>query len=99
MPTTLLTVVAEIIAQPGKEEEVRRHLLGFVEPTRKEEGCLQYDLHVTNDAPGHFIFYETWTSEAHLEKHSASPHIQAFRAIAASLTTGPTRIVKATRIA
>jgi quinol monooxygenase YgiN len=99
MNTTLLTVVAEIFAQPGKEDEVRQHLIGFVEPTRKEEGCLQYDLHVSNDDPAHFVFYETWTSEAHLDKHSQSPHIQAFRAIASGLTTGPTRIVKATRIA
>ena len=99
MNSDLLTVVAEVFAKPGKEDEVYKHLLGFVEPTRKEEGCLQYDLHVANDQPGHFIFYETWTSEQHLEKHSASAHIQAFRAIAPTLTTGPTRIVKATRIA
>ena len=99
MNSNLLTVVAETVALPGKEDEVRRHLLGFVEPTRKEEGCIQYDLHVSNDEPGRFIFYETWTSEEHLAKHSASAHIQAFRAIASTLTTGPTRIVKATRIA
>jgi quinol monooxygenase YgiN len=99
MNSTLLTVVAEIYAKPGKEDEVRRHLTGFVEPTRKEDGCIQYDLHVSNDERGHFVFYETWTSEEHLNRHSASPHIQAFRAIAADLTTGPTRIVKATRIA
>jgi quinol monooxygenase YgiN len=54
---------------------------------------------VSNDEPGHFIFYETWTSEELLAKHSASAHIQAFRAIAADLTQGPTRLVKATRIA
>lgn len=99
MHPTLLTVVAEIVAKPGKEEQVRQFVLSFVEPTRKEEGCLQYDLHVMNDNPGHFIFYETWQSEEHLERHSASPHIQAFRAVAAELTDRPTRIVKATRIA
>ncbi|HYP08903.1 MAG TPA: putative quinol monooxygenase [Bryobacteraceae bacterium] len=99
MNTTLLTVVAEIIAKPGKEEEVRRHLLHMVEETRKEEGCVQYDLHVVNGAAGHFVFYETWTSETMLDKHGASAHISAFRAIAGDLTQAPTRILKATRIA
>ena len=99
MSQTLLTVVAEIVAKPGKEEEVRMHLLGFVEPTRKEEGCVQYDLHVSNDEPGRFIFYENWTSEEALDKHSASAHIQAFRAISGDLLAQPTRLIKATRIA
>jgi quinol monooxygenase YgiN len=99
MSQTLLTVFAEIVAKPGKEEEVRRHVVGFVEPTRKEEGCVQYDLHFANDEPGRFLFYETWESEAHLQKHSESPHIQAFRAVAGDITAAPTRIVKATRIA
>lgn len=99
MNQPLLTVVAEIVAKPGKEDEVRKHLLGFVEPTRKEEGCVQYDLHVCNDEPGRFLFYEHWTSGEMLDKHSASKHIQAFRAIAGDLLAQPTRILRATRIA
>lgn len=99
MSQTLLTVVAEIVAKPGKEDEVRKHLLGFVEPTRKEDGCVQYDLHVSNDEPGRFIFYENWTSAEALDKHSASNHIQAFRTISAELLAQPTRLIRATRIA
>jgi quinol monooxygenase YgiN len=99
MSQPLLTVVAEIVAKPGKEAEVRKHLMGFVDPTRKEEGCIQYDLHVSNDDPCRFIFFENWTSGEMLDKHSASDHIQAFRAISADLLAQPTRIIRATRIA
>jgi quinol monooxygenase YgiN len=99
MAQTLLTVVAEIVAKPGKEEEVRQRLLANVELTRKEEGCVQYDLHVSNDEPGRFVFYENWTSAEMLDKHSASSHIQAFRAVASDLLAQPTRIIKLTRIA
>jgi quinol monooxygenase YgiN len=95
----LLTVIAEIVAKPGKEDEVRRHLLGFVEPTRSEEGCVQYDLHICNDEPNRFIFFEKWASQEMLDKHAASPHIQAFRAVKDDLLAEPTRIVRATRIA
>lgn len=99
MSQSHLTVIAEIVAKPGKEEEVRRYVTGFVEPTRKEEGCIQYDLHVSNDEPGRFVFYETWESEELLQKHLASPHIQAFRAVAGELAAAPTRMLRATRIA
>lgn len=77
MPESLLTVVAHFTAKPGKEEELRQTLLGLVEPTRKEEGCVQYDLHVGTGDPGKFVFYENWTSMAHLDAHSQSPHLIA----------------------
>ncbi|MCP6769203.1 antibiotic biosynthesis monooxygenase, partial [Klebsiella pneumoniae] len=71
----LLTVVAQIQAKPGKEEDVRRLLLTLIEPTRKEEGCVQYDLHVHTSDPSRFVFYENWTSRDHLDRHLASPHL------------------------
>jgi quinol monooxygenase YgiN len=97
--TTLLTVVAEMAAKPGKEEELRLALLALVEPTRQEEGCVQYDLHVHTSEPGRFVFYENWTSAAALDKHSQSAHIQAFRTGAADLLSEPARILTYTRIA
>lgn len=99
MSQSLLTVVAELFAKPGKEEEVKAHLLHNVEATRLEEGCVQYDLHVCEGEPGHFLFVENWTSEEALYNHSQSAHIQGFRAIAGDLLAQPTRLVKARRIA
>lgn len=99
MSSNLLTVFAEIVAKPGKEEDVRRHLLDFVQPTRQEKGCVQYDLHVSEDEPGRFFFYENWDSAADLDAHAESAHISAFRSIAPGLLAQPTRIVRAKRIA
>lgn len=42
-----LTIVANIHAKAGREELVRAELEKLVVPTRKEAGCLQYDLHQT----------------------------------------------------
>src|SRR5712691_1328799 len=69
MPQTPVTVVAEVIAKAGKENEGRQLLLGLLEPTRKEEGCIQYDPHELADHPGHFVFYENWVSQAALDAH------------------------------
>jgi len=95
----LLTVVAEMQAQPGKEEALRRAVLALIEPTRKEDGCVQYDLHVHSNDPARFVFYENWTSQAHLDRHAASPHIQEFRTAIADLVTAPPRIETYWRIA
>lgn len=80
MPNTYLTVIAEMKAMAGKEEELRRELVQLLGPTRKEEGCINYDLHESHEMPGFFIFYENWTSREHLDRHLASPHLKAFSA-------------------
>ena len=80
-----VTVVARVWAKPGKEKEVLRELLHLVTETHKEDGCLNYDLHRSHDDPALFLFYENWTSQAHLDRHAQSAHIRAFRTKAADL--------------
>ncbi|HYA15829.1 MAG TPA: putative quinol monooxygenase [Bryobacteraceae bacterium] len=94
-----VTVVAEITAKPGCEEELKNALLSVIEPVRKEEGCIQYDLHVSNSEPGKFLFYENWESPEALAKHAQAEHMKAFGAKAAALVGGPSKIVTYTRIA
>ena len=40
-----LTIVANIYAKAGRIDFVKAELLKLIEPTRAEEGCLNYDLH------------------------------------------------------
>jgi quinol monooxygenase YgiN len=72
-----LTVVALIKARPGKEADVRRELLSLVDPSRKDAGCVNYDLHESTETPGQFMFHENWTSKALLDAHLAKPDLQA----------------------
>jgi quinol monooxygenase YgiN len=95
----MVTVVAELIAKRGCEAKLATELRAMVEATRREDGCVQYDLHVATDEPGRFVFYENWTSREALDRHAASAHIQAFGAKAAELLVQPVRIVTYTRIA
>jgi quinol monooxygenase YgiN len=73
-----VTVVATFQARPGKESELRAALLGLLAPTRKEAGCLNYDLHQAPDDPARFLFHENWTTKAALDAHLQSPHLKAF---------------------
>jgi len=95
----LLTVVAEMQAKPGKEDDLRRAVLALIEPTRQEDGCVQYDLHVHSSDPSRFVFYENWTSQEHLDRHAASAHLKNFGAATADLLVQPPRVETYSRIA
>ena|ERR1035437_764714 len=84
-----VTVIAEMTANPGQEEELKRHLLVLVEHTRHEEGCVQYDLHVSGLDPRKFVFVENWTTSEALDRHSKSAHMNAFREVSADLRADP----------
>jgi quinol monooxygenase YgiN len=99
MATPLLTVVAHMWAQSGNEDALRQTLMTLVEPTRREEGCVQYDLHEQNGRPGHFVFFEIWKSQADLDKHMATPHFTAVVPLIPELCSQPPEILTYTRIA
>jgi quinol monooxygenase YgiN len=84
-----VTVIAEMTANPGKEEELKRHLLLLVEHTRLEEGCVQYHLHVSSTDPRKFVFIENWATAGALDRHSKSAHMKAFQEASADLRASP----------
>lgn len=77
MSEKTVTVVATFRARPGKEAELRAALLALLPPTRKEVGCLNYDLHQTADDAASFLFHENWASKGALDAHLQSPQIKA----------------------
>lgn len=79
---TTVDVVAVIKAKAGSEAIVQEGLKALAEPSRKEDGCLSYELFVSIAEPGTFVTVEAWTSQADLDAHMASPHLA--EAIAAS---------------
>lgn len=74
----LLTVIAYMKAAPGKEDELRTALEALIEPTSKEQGYVNYDLHQAEDDPGKFFFYENWESGVDLDAHLAATHLVDF---------------------
>jgi quinol monooxygenase YgiN len=89
-----LTVIAHIRAKPGQESRVRKILEGLLAPTRAEAGCINYDLHQSQNDPALFVFYENWESETHLDAHARSAHIQSFRKLTDETLAEPVQITK-----
>jgi len=90
----IVTVIAHVCAKPGQESRVRQVLEGLLAPTRAEAGCINYDLHQSQVDPALFVFHENWKSEAHLEAHGRSAHIQSFRNLGAEILAAPVEITK-----
>jgi quinol monooxygenase YgiN len=81
-------VIAKLVAQKGHEETVRNELNKLIEPTRKEDGCLEYNLHQDNANPGNFVFLERWKSSAAIDMHMQSEHIAQTQAAIGNLLEG-----------
>ena len=71
-----LTVI--IRSKSEYREEVETILKNLVENSRKEEACLQYDLHQNMDDPNVFIFHEIWKNKEGLDLHKNQSYFLRF---------------------
>lgn len=92
MPTNGLVIVAHFRALPGKEDALESLLLSLVEPTRKEQGCIQYDLHRDLEDPAQFLFYEIWASRESWDAHMVTPHLESLKAVVGDYLAEPLRV-------
>jgi quinol monooxygenase YgiN len=80
LPKDAVTQIVILRAREGQETLLEAELRAMVGPSRKEEGCLRYDLHRSVDIPGALLLHEVWISrEAHTE-HMNTPHFLRWNA-------------------
>lgn len=90
MSNMSLRVVARVAAKANSVEQVRAILMGVVEPTRREPGCLSYQLLQNQADPTDFTFIEEWASAAAEQSHFTTPHISnALRQLPGLLAAEP----------
>mgnify|MGYP000614725901 CR=1 FL=1 len=90
--TLSLQVVARVVARPETVEDVKRILVGMIEPTRNEPGCLVYELLQCREDPTDFTFVEEWTDADALARHAAAPHISGVQAELRALVAVPSQV-------
>lgn len=76
MARDTLRVIARVKARPGKVDELLSILGSLVEPTRKEPGCISYNLFQNNQDPTDFALIEEWKNNEALESHLATKHFK-----------------------
>ena len=71
----MITVLAVLEAQEGKENEFEEALRVMVRHVQQEEGTLTYILHRAKDNPAKFMVYEKYRDEEAFAHHGATPHM------------------------
>ena len=66
------------MARVGHENEVAALFIKLTEESRKEPGCIQYQVHRHKTEPRRFFIYEQYKDDASLEAHRAAPHFLRF---------------------
>jgi quinol monooxygenase YgiN len=89
-----VTIIARFRAKAGQKSRLRQELQRLLAPTRAEADCISYDLHQSLSDPALFVFYENWASQAALDAHFQTPHLQALLKLVPDLVDGRPDITK-----
>lgn len=90
-----VSVLAIFISKNGLEDKLKEELIKLLEPTRKEQGCINYDLHQSTDDINYFFLYENWQTQETLSAHLKSKHLQEFLQKASEYLDKPIEIKRA----
>ena len=98
MSDRVVTIVARFRAKKESEQRLREALLTVIPPTRKEKGCMNYDMFQDQTDPGLFFCYENWASSEDLDNHLGSAHIKAFAEMSSDYLLAPPEIWRVTKV-
>jgi len=74
LPKDCITLAVILRAKEGQDLLLEAELKALVGPTRREDGCLTYDLHRGADTGGWYLLHEVWESREHHRAHTQTPH-------------------------
>jgi quinol monooxygenase YgiN len=80
LPKNAVTLVVVMRAKEGQNLLLEAELRALVTPSRKDDGCLQFDLHRCVEQPGTFLFHEVWETRDHHTAHTRTPHFLRWNA-------------------
>jgi quinol monooxygenase YgiN len=81
-------LVVNLRARERQELLLEAELRALVGPTRREQGCLTYDLYRAVDLPDAFLLHEVWASREHHRLHMQTPHFLRWNARKDALLAG-----------
>lgn len=70
----MIVVVAKSIVKQDQVEAYKQLTVKLIEETRKEAGCISYDLFQDTNNPNILTFIEKWVDKPSLDAHMKTPH-------------------------
>ncbi|CAN7597553.1 antibiotic biosynthesis monooxygenase [Bosea sp. LjRoot90] len=74
-------VIARAKVNPGERDRFLAAARDCIAATRREQGCLGYDIYESATEPGQFVSFESWEARVDIDRHMREPHLQSFLAI------------------
>jgi quinol monooxygenase YgiN len=74
LPKNAVTLIVILRPKHGQETLLEAELRALVAPTRREEGCITYDLHRAIEPSGAFLLHEVWATRDDHRLHTKTPH-------------------------
>ena len=71
-----MKVILRVIARPDEVDELKNVLRQLAAASRQENGCLDYEVLQNTADRCDFTLVESWTTEAALEAHLTTAHVQ-----------------------
>ena len=91
----MVKVVAEKYIDEDKLQAFMTLAQEMIELTRKEDGCIEYNIFQDEKDPRHYSYIESWASREHLERHFESEHFKRLVPLLGDLSeAGPVVIYK-----
>lgn len=91
-----VTIIATLYAKAGQEDALAARMQEMTIETRKEAGCILYELQRSNEDPREFIMVEYWRDAEAVALHDASAHMAALVADLPALVERPVAVRKYT---
>lgn len=73
-----LNIIATITLKPEFHDAFQPILKKLIEESRKELGCIHYELNQCIDNPNVYVVIETWASQMAIDIHNTTSHFVEF---------------------
>jgi len=80
LPKDAVTLAVILRPRDGQEFLLEAELRALIAPTRKEEGCIRYDLHRSAEGHAAFLLHEIWQTREHHTAHTKTDHFLRWNA-------------------
>jgi quinol monooxygenase YgiN len=80
LPKDAVTLAVILRPREGQDLMLEAELRALIAPTRKEEGCMRYDLHRSVEGPPAFLLHEIWATREDHTAHTKTDHFLRWNA-------------------
>lgn len=75
----MIYLVATLKIKPGSLPDFIDAAKLCIQETRKEPGCISYDMHQSMTDENTLVFVERWENQAAVDAHFVAPHFKVWR--------------------